>query len=292
MKKFVFAGFIIGIILSLSGCFSMLEIDDTANSLGTPPDTTIRTPEPTADLLKDSVYYISDRRVQYEEADDQYIVFFGLKNVYKEYISSAGVADISITDENNNMLFHKEIAFTEQDFTEWTNQSWDSSRYLCGLYIDRSEIKGGLSVFGTLSLQVTCADGSLFDPDKLSIYDLPEKQVEMILPDFPLELTDKAYSYTSRYEVSSLSYKSSLSYDGTASVTVEMLVKLLSKSSRKNESDYVHIAYKLIDSDGIVVDSGSMLVGPLEVGDTMRDTDYFYNLDPNETYTLKLFDYK
>ena len=47
---------------------------------------------------------------------------------------------------------------------------------------------------------------------------------------------------------------------------------------------------KLLDSTGVIVDSGTIYVSPLGVGESARETEYFYDLNPNEIYTLKLLD--
>ena len=238
------------------------------------------------------VTYISDRRVQYNEADEQYVVFFGLQDQNENYMNGSGTAEITIKDSNGNILYAQSLRFTPSDFTDWTNTTWDSSRYLCGLYIDRSNIKGSASTSGTLSIKVIMDDGVWFNASNCSIYDLPEKTVEIILPELPTEVADGSYGYVSILTIKEITYTSSISYDGSADVTFTFLVTLTEKSSKENESASTEIGYKLYDSDGVVVDSGTIYVTPLAEGETARENEYIYNLDPNETYTLKLMNAK
>jgi hypothetical protein len=59
-----------------------------------------------------------------------------------------------------------------------------------------------------------------------------------------------------------------------------------------SSSDSCWFKYKLYDSSGYVVKSGNFYTESLSVGDKFKD-DYFtlYDLEIDETYTLKLFDY-
>lgn len=238
-----------------------------------------------------SVQYISDRDVDYYESDDWFIVFFGLKNENETLIDASGTADIEIKDQNGNSLYKQSIPFSEDDFTTWTSASWSNEKYLCGLYIDRADISGGTSTSGTLTLEVTCADGSHFSPSNLSISDLPEKRVTIKLPSVPKTLNDNSYSSKSlKVTVKKLSYESNLSYDGTADVTINMTIQLISKSGDTNTSETAHVGYKLYDSDNVVVDSGQFYSPPLEVGESALIDETIYNLDPTEVYTLKFFD--
>lgn len=123
-------------------------------------------------ILDYDIGYLSDRKVQYEEEDNEYIVFFGLKNKAMEFIAAPGKAEITIT-AGGATLYQKTVAFKKSDFTNWTNPLWDSSRYLCGLRIKRSDIKGGTKNSGTLTLKVIIDDGTWFDPDDLTINNLP-----------------------------------------------------------------------------------------------------------------------
>lgn len=234
------------------------------------------------------VQYISDRRVQYDDSNARHIVFFGLKDAAGNYMSSSGIAGIKIIDDTNTILFQKDVSFTKSDFTDWTNQMWDSSRYLCGLYIKDSELQGSASSSGKLLLKVTLDDGTYFDEDTLSVYDLPSIQVKVNLPTIPATFTDSRYSsYTSTVQVTKLEYKSEVGYDGEATLYFEVILKLISKTDNFNESSNVNVGYKLYDSDGIVVDSGHIYSDPLAIGESSKDEFNIYDLDPRDTYTLK-----
>jgi hypothetical protein len=236
--------------------------------------------------------YIGDRQVQYQEEDEKYLILFSLKDSNNNYTSSSGVANITIVDGEKNTLFSKEINFDDSDFNDWTNQFRDNTRKMCGLFIERNEIEGGISNTGTLSLDVTLEDGTYFDTHTESIFNLPEKSLEIILPELPVHVNNESYKVTSYCEISEITYTSEIMYDNTASITMEWIVKLTGKTAEENESDRAAVGYKLLDSKGIIVDSGDILVGPLAVGETMKTDVRFFDLDPNEKYTLQLMDTK
>lgn len=250
------------------------DADDDYSSTYQAPDTKIR--------------YISDRKTQYDNANARQIVFFGLKTESGKFMSASGTASITITDESNYNIYKKDIKFTSKDFTNWSNSSWDSSRYLCGLYIYDKDIQGSSSESGTLSLKVTLDDGTWFDVSKHSISNLPSIQVKIKTPSIPATYRDTRYSsHTSVVQITKLTYTSSSRYDGTASVTFTIILKLSSKIGESNVSDTVAVGYKLYDSDGLVVDSGHIYSDPIAIGESCKDTFNIYDLNPRETYTLK-----
>lgn len=232
------------------------------------------------------IQWITDRRVQFNSEDKQYVVFFGLQDSGKNYVSASGIASIKITDETGNELFNKDISFTEKDFTEWTNQSWDSPRFMCGIYINQSDIAGSASTSGSLSLAVKC-DTAEFEPDNLYIYDLPSKELSVQLPITPAKVTN--YNYRGDVEtivsITKISCESRTNYDSTATLTINMNVELIA-----NYSDITghssKVGYKLKNSEGIIVDSGQFYISPMEVGEIVAEQGMIYNIDPNDTYTL------
>lgn len=252
--------------------------------------TTLPTQPPTQPPKQESIEFISDRRTQYDDATKQHIVFFGLQTENGTYVDAAGYANIVIKDKSGYVIYDKEIQFTSADFTSWTNSSWDSSRYMCGLYINQDDIEGSASESGELILRVTLSDGTWFNDYTMTVYDLPPVQLSITVPELPAVYTDQAYSYTNTVSVNKLEYTTTTSYDGTARVEFTVLLKLEEKSKRQNESDRVHVGYKLYDSEGVVVGSGQILSDPIAVGESSRETFTIYDLDPRETYVLKFLD--
>lgn len=289
MKKAVSLIIAFTMFLSLCACGAKpIPVESTNPTIAIPTLSEPTTP-PTQPLKQEdnSANYISDRSVQYDEAPKEYIVFFGLKNERQEYVDSSGTAEITIQDDGGAIIYEKSIYFDESDFTLWTNSYWDSSRYLCGLYIARSDLEGAASSSGKLILKVTLDDGTWFEEQELFISDLPPVTVSIILPEIPSTYQDMRHrSYTSTVQVTKLEYSTEVYYDGTATLNGEVVLKLLSKTDEVNESSAVSVGYKLYDSDGIVVDSGHIYSNPIAVGEASKEDFFVFGLDPRETYTL------
>lgn len=234
------------------------------------------------------VEYISERSVQYNEQDDVYQVMFALSDSSENYIDASGTASIEITDVQGNIIYNKDIKFTKKDFTSWTNSMRDQSSYGCWLEIPRNEVEGASSSSGTLSLKVYGDDFS-FDESNLNIYDLPQKEASIILPDTPISITDMRYSsHTSYATVSDISYEAENNYDGEMTLTLKLVVSLDSKSGEENVADSVAIGYRLMDSEGFIAASGTIYTDDLRVGEKIKEDENIYDLDPSETYTLTL----
>lgn len=293
MKKTLSILLSLTMLLTLCACGKDLtEPTDTEASTIIPTESTTETPVVPTDteVMADptlEIGYISDRSVQYNEAENQYVVFFGLQDMANRYTSSSGIAEIVITDGSDTVIYKRDISFSSADFTDWTNRTWDSSRYLCGLYIDRSDLDGAASSSGKLSLAVTLDNGIWFAEKLLAIYDLPPVSVKINLPEIPCTYLDTRYSsYTSTVEITKLTYETKVNSSGTATLSVEAVMKLVSKTGKVNESNTVCVGYKLYDSDGIVVDSGHIYSNPIAIGEASKESFSIYDLDPRETYTL------
>ncbi len=238
------------------------------------------------------VTYISNRSVQYTESQDMYNVMFAFLDQNNEPMKTSGTAKVSIKDDRDNLLYEKNIDFDESDFTEWTNNFRDDSTLGCWLNIPRTDVKGAASYSGKLTLQVTTDANNYFEPYDMNISQLPEKIVEIKLPETPATHTDKRYSRVTSYvTIHSLTYKQTyLSLEGKASVEFEALISLDDKTGEDNISSSAEVGYKVYDEDGIVVTSGDIYTNNLAIGEKSRKTFTVRDLDPMKVYTLKLFD--
>lgn len=242
--------------------------------------------------LKD--LYIGNRYVYYKESTDEYLVFFGfnMKDDPNNYLGIDGTAHIKIKDKSDYVLYEQAIDFGEADFTTWTNQFWDGSRYLCGLYIPRSELDGSASSSGVLSLYVKLKNVEwYYDWDDLNITNLPDLKVNIALPELPAKVRDISFFGSGQvYEVESVSYETNVHYDGKATVTLSLLVSVASKTKNIDKSEYVKIGYKLYDQDGVIIASGTGYFNEAAVGEKVKDTIMIMNLDPRIDYTLVFTD--
>lgn len=237
----------------------------------------------------DEVQYIGARSVDYEEETSQFRVFFHLADSNEIEIDASGTASISIQNDNGESVFNKEIPFTKDDFTSWTNAHWDESKYMACIYIPVSDITTGTIESGTLSLKVTLSNGVYFDKNDMKINGhLPLQETKISLPSVPNTYKEFNYKNELKYEVEvkEISYKLGSCYDGEQDVTILLTVEMLAGCANTAASS--QIGYSLTDSNGIVVDSGTIYNTSLFNGETTITEKSIYDLKVGENYTLKL----
>lgn len=236
--------------------------------------------------------YIAERNIYYNEAQKNYILTFVFQDQNYQYMHATGTAKLSIQDDRGNILYEKDLPFDESNFRSWTNDNRDESTYGYWIDIPETDVKGSTSQSGKAILSVQMSDMSTFDEYTMKVSHLPEKQVEIQLPETPVTHTDKRYSSVTSYlTIHSLTYKQTyLSSDGEASVEFEALISLDGKTGEDNISSSAEVGYKVYDEDGIVVTSGDIYTNNLAIGEKSKKTFTVNDLDPMKIYTLKLFD--
>lgn len=235
------------------------------------------------------IQYISDRTVDYDSTNKYHRVFFGLQNANGNYVSANnGIATIKIENSAGEVVYSKDVSFDSSDFTSWTNSYWDGDRFLACIYVKDSELTKGSSDNGTLTISVVADDAS-FDPTSMAIYYLPTKEITIHLPSTPKSFSD--YDYNDNLEatirVDEITYKSAVYDYDDVTVTVSFLTTM-TYNSTPGVSKYVHIGYKLKNSKGVIVDSGTIGVSQSDTGDVSLTEKIFFDLNMKETYTLEL----
>lgn len=219
------------------------------------------------------VYYISDRKVEYDKNNDWFKFTFALKDEYEYKLNVPTFVDIRIENDNAVVVYEKTILIKTSDY----------KNNLATVYIKSSDIKGDYIDDGDFYYKVYNPGYFSFDEFSLSVYDLPLKTTTLIMPSVPATYHYYGYEATSvkitniRYEMSGDDMKIYLSGEKTYD------------KKGSSYSSYCRVGYKVYDSDGYVVDSGTFYSDAMRVGDKFKD-DYFtiYNLEIGETYTLEL----
>ena len=290
-KWFIVIIAIIVVLIIIIIAFTNRSSPSNSSSLSNSSTTTLRssTTSQTKTDKADEVQYIGARSVDYEEETSQFRVFFRLMDSNEVEVDASGTASISIQNDNGESVFNKEISFTKDDFTSWTNAFWDESRYMACIYIPVSDITKGTIETGTLSLEVTLSNGAHFDKNDMKINShLPLQETTISLPSVPNTYKEFNYKNELKYEVEvkEISYKLGSSYDGEQTVTILLTVEMLSGCANTAASS--QIGYSLTDSKGIVVDSGTIYNTSLFNGETTITEKSFFGLKVGENYTLKL----
>lgn len=137
-------------------------------------------------------------------------------------------------------------------------------------------------------------DGVWFEEETMNVMDLPISGLDLTIPSLPCSVNEVDYkgNIEKTVEVQSLTpnYKSYGS--GSGSLTFSIKAKMTYNSKGNSSSDYVYIGYKIKDSEGVIVDSGSFMVGPLAVGDVVVEEEYASadKINLNGKYTIELYD--
>lgn len=102
------------------------------------------------------------------------------------------------------------------------------------------------------------------------------------------------YGYSGKYtscEITKISTSLDyVGYDGLLDYEIIIEGKSTYNKDGNNQSTSMMIGYKLYDSDGIVVDSGTIYTESVAVGEKFRETKKVYDLTPGKTYKLVLLD--
>ncbi len=235
------------------------------------------------------IQYIGNRTVDYDSANECHRIFWGFQNAAEEYIAAdEGTISLRIENDAGQIVYDKTININKSNFTTWTNSYWDSARLLGCYYLKDEDIEKGSSAKGSLYFMATLKDGTFFDEYKMNISDLPIKGLEIILPEIGKEYID--YEYSDEIDmitrIDSLSYTYDIHYDNTVTATFKMK-STMTYNSEPGISKMHHISYKLRDSEGIIVDSGSFYITQADMGNTVLTEEYISNLSLDEVYTLE-----
>ena len=256
----------------------------------TPKPTPTNTPKPTS-TPKPSAEYFGNRSVQYEEENSWHQVFFSFSVTEDgELIRQDAIIHLAITNDDGVQVYKGDHSVTDKDYSMWSS-TFRGTQLLGCIYIKDSEITQGTKSSGVLTIWAELKDGSYWNEERLQISDLPVLPLQITIPQAPVTLKEYGYDGKTarKMEIVDISYE--VSDWGT--LTVSYTVKLLENKNGKSSSDYCYFGYKLKNSDGVIIDSGMCMAGPLAVGEAKREESYMgSDLDRGESYTLEFYDYK
>lgn len=237
--------------------------------------------------------FMGDRTVQYNEAQKSYQAFWGFTETQGgEYISSDALIMIKIVNDNGETVYDQTHQVDESFYTTYTNPYWDKPHYLGCINISQSDITKGTVSKGVLYISASTPNGGWWDPYEESINNLPLMDFNMTLPTLPVTINNYTYngSLERKIEVQNIDYTYEANYDGTVTLKLNIEAKMLYNNKGNSHSDNSKIGYKIKDSEGFVVDSGTMFLDPVSVGDMIKEEQTVFNLKLGEAYTLELID--
>lgn len=239
-------------------------------------------------MLKPKVDTLVDWSFQYNEHTNDYSLFFGLADKNDKLIASDATVDIRIVNDENEVVYTGTKNVSVSDFDYYTSKV-RGEQYLANVKISESEITAGKSNHGKVYFSVYQSNEFAFDEVNCEVLSgLPLKDVHVQFNTFPLDLNSYNYfeDVPSVIQIQSVEYN--YSKDLTPSISFTVYGEKLSGS---DNITYDSIGYKLIDSAGYTVDTGTLMFSSLHTGEKFKDDSiYFYNVIPGETYTLLFFE--
>ena len=203
-------------------------------------------------------------------------------------VSQEADIHLEIINDGGESVYKKTTHVTEEDYSMWTYNFTNEDVLLGHLFIPTSDIDKGNEKTGQLKLSASLPSGSAFEPVELYVYDLPLEDLSITTPEYPITVNNYDYygNIKTTAEISKITYE----YDYSA--TMEIVITMTFNKDGDSEDDYFDVPYKIKDSDGVIVDSGTVLCGPLSVGDTIKEQTYLGNVELGETYSIEFLDAK
>lgn len=291
-------------ILSFTACSTSTttnnsNTESTASSTTSVASTTTtastKTNEPsseTSSTLYGIPNYITDRRVQYDEASKSHTVLWGFDETGNgDYVSAEATIYLKIVNDNGEIVYDKSHQVDKDDYTSFTNIYWDYSRYLGFITINQTDIDKGTVSNGILYMSAETSTG-FFSEYEITISDLPLKDFDITIPELPVTINNYGFSGELKYQVDVIDIAITYDeyYDGSVTLDLEVKAKMAYNYNGSSHSDSSQIGYKVKDSEGIVVDSGTFYLDPIAVGDVIKDNSTVFDLRLGEAYTLELID--
>ena len=122
------------------------------------------------------------------------------------------------------------------------------------------------------------------------MYCLPTQDIQIKFDEFPLNLNVMDYrgGVASVIQIQGAEYE----FDKNDLLPALSITIFGEKLSGSGGILYDSFNYKLLDSEGYVVQTGEIFLDYLNAGDRFRDDSVFiYDITPGETYTFQLYEY-
>lgn len=258
----------------------------------TKKNTTKENKKSQAKLNEESLEYILNGRAQLD--DGKFTILFGFSDEQKKELWINANVKVEIINNDEEIVFTGEYDITKKDFSTWNNII-KGDMYLASIVIDETNINKGNTEKGKVVLNVTTKEYGLifenyeFDVDCLP-YNKPSSNCSITLPQLPLIVNNYSWSGEVRrtVRIESIDVEWEDNYDGTVDCILNFSGE---KIFDENGSESTFLAYKLYDSDGYVLDSGTFITDDLQAGDKFKDMEAkIYSLQP-QAYKLEITDY-
>lgn len=239
-------------------------------------------------LNAEKIHYISNREFWFNNNTEQFILTFSLTDSTEKIdIASPAIVRAWIINDDGETVYDRTLTVSSKDYGTWTKSFTGAQTFRCGIYIDKYEILSSTNKNGTLYFNVY-NDYMSFDTYSIKISnDLPLLDSFVEMPIFPDIIHEYSYdqSILTSYKITDMWYETS----GT-----DLIIHYSGEKTYDSKGDKYSrsckIGWKLYDSEGYVIDSGTFYTPNIAVGEKFRDeTTKIYNcIKPGEFYVLKI----
>ena len=225
---------------------------------------------------------------RYNPQTDDYSLLFQLVEDNSYSVAEAVTVDVSIIGDAGERVHKKTHSLTLRDFEVQKLPGGDKALF-ADLRIPAADITEGTAPYGTLFFTVYQDQKVIGDADYcIASVTLPVKAAELVAPDLPTTVTvkDREGKTASELEIRQIRCifdKYNPSY---------LKIAVMGEKTYGKQGDIRDvIGYQLYDSQGKMVDSGTITLDDLAEGDRFEDDSIvFYFPTPGETYTLTFQD--
>ena len=232
------------------------------------------------------VKWISERDIDNLDDEQKFRLMFSLKDANENWLKVPVVVAMKITNDNGEIVYKATRIVKTSDYSGWTNgygKKWTAA----AIYIPYADITPGTTSKGVISFEVY-NDYVSFNTGTLTISSgLPLKPTTIIMPTLPRTLHE--YSYNNRINSSVTITNITYEISGDDLYIYFTGEKTYDKEGN-NYSRSCKVGWKLYDSDGYILDSGTFYSPGIAVGEKFRNEKaYAWDvIQPGETYRLEI----
>lgn len=235
-----------------------------------------------------NVEWISNRKIFHQDEENRFVLLFSLLDGEKVSVASNAIIDVRIVNDEGVELYKKSVNISPSDFSIWTTISTGEEEFKAAVFINDSEITKGSKENGKIYFTVYSEDKSFyFEESVLTVNNLPVLATSVHTEKSPCKLNRYGYDGTiyTQVRIDEISYE--IIYGDC--LKIYFIGEKIYDYEGKSANNTCDIKWKLYDSQGYLIDSGSLYIFSLGVGDKFRD-EYIIIYDKikhGESYTLK-----
>ena len=228
----------------------------------------------------DKVYWRSGISVNHDDQKKEFKITFTFQDKNETtYLKAPAVVEITIVNDDNETVYSANKILRASDY--------NGSQAV--VKIKDSEIKGGKNTYGEISIKVYNTGYFSFDANTSRIYgELPLEGIKVQLPALPQTIHE--YDYKNNIESSVKITNITYELYNDDSVKFYVTGEKLYDAEGKGHSSSTKIGWKLYDSEGYIIDSGTFYSPGIKMGEKFKNEDFrsYDQVTPGGSYRLEI----